>query len=247
MQNGNLAFQLPIHPIQMDYKDLFFDLDHTLWDFETNSKETIQELYITHRLADLGIVDFDGFYSTYSAHNHRLWDRYTKGFIKQEELRWKRVYLSLLDFKVANEPLAKAMSQAYLEILPNKTHLFPYTIEILEYLKQKEYKMHLITNGFESVQFKKIKNSGLADYFIEVITSEASNSLKPQKEIFEYALKNAKASVEKSIMIGDNESADIQGGINIGMDTIFVNHIQVVPTVPATYTITHLKELENIL
>ena len=231
----------------MAYKDLFFDLDHTLWDFETNSKETIQELYITHRLADLGIVDFDGFYSTYSAHNHRLWDRYTKGFIKQEELRWKRVYLSLLDFKVANEPLAKQMSQAYLEILPNKKHLFPYTIEILEYLKQKDYKMHLITNGFESVQFKKIKNSGLQDYFIEVITSEASNSLKPQKEIFEYALKNANASVEKSIMIGDNESADIQGGINMGMDTIFVNHIQVVPTVPATYTITHLKELENIL
>jgi putative hydrolase of the HAD superfamily len=231
----------------MAYKDLFFDLDHTLWDFETNSKETIQELYTTHRLADLGIVDFDGFYSTYSAHNHRLWDRYTKGFIKQEELRWKRVYLSLLDFKVANEPLAREMSQAYLEILPNKKHLFPYTIEILDYLKQKDYKMHLITNGFESVQFKKIKNSGLENFFTEVITSEASNSLKPQKEIFEYALKNANASVEKSIMIGDNESADIQGGINIGMDTIFVNHIQVVPTIPATYTITHLKELENIL
>ena len=231
----------------MAYKDLFFDLDHTLWDFETNSKETIQELYATHHLAELGIDDFDGFYSTYSAHNHRLWDRYTKGFIKQEELRWKRVYLSLLDFKVANEPLAKEMSQAYLEILPNKKHLFPYTIEILEYLKQKDYKMHLITNGFESVQFKKIKNSGLHDYFIEVITSEASNSLKPQKEIFEYALKNANATVAESIMIGDNESADIQGGINMGMDTIFVNHIQVVPTIPATYTITHLKELETIL
>jgi putative hydrolase of the HAD superfamily len=231
----------------MAYKDLFFDLDHTLWDFETNSKETIQELYTTHRLAELGIVDFDGFYSTYSAHNHRLWDRYTKGFIKQEELRWKRVYLSLLDFKVANEPLAKEMSQAYLEILPNKKHLFPYTIEILDYLKEKDYKMHLITNGFESVQFKKIKNSGLQDYFIEVITSEASNSLKPQKEIFEYALKNANASVEKSIMIGDNEFADIQGGINMGMDTVFVNHIQAIPTIPATYTITHLKELETIL
>jgi putative hydrolase of the HAD superfamily len=231
----------------MAYKDLFFDLDHTIWDFETNSKETIQELYTTHRLAELGIVDFDGFYNTYSAHNHRLWDRYTKGFIKQEELRWKRVYLSLLDFKVANEPLAKEMSQAYLEILPNKKHLFPYTIEILEYLKQKDYKMHLITNGFESVQFKKIKNSGIADYFTEVITSEASNSLKPQKEIFEYALKNAKATVAESIMIGDNESADIQGGINIGMDTIFVNHIQAIPTIPATYTITHLKELETIL
>jgi putative hydrolase of the HAD superfamily len=231
----------------MAYKDLFFDLDHTLWDFETNSKETIQELYNTHRLADLGIVDFDGFYNTYSAHNHRLWDRYTKGFIKQEELRWKRVYLSLLDFKVANEPLAKEMSQAYLEILPNKKHLFPYTIEILDYLKQKDYKMHLITNGFESVQFKKIKNSGIADYFIEVITSESSNSLKPHKDIFEYALRNANANVAESIMIGDNEFADIQGGINIGMDTIFVNHIQAIPTVPATFTITHLKELETIL
>lgn len=231
----------------MAYKDLFFDLDHTLWDFETNSKETIQELYNTHRLAELGIVDFDGFYNTYSAHNHRLWDRYTKGFIKQEELRWKRVYLSLLDFKVANEPLAKEMAQAYLEILPNKKHLFPYTIEILDYLKQKDYKMHLITNGFESVQFKKIKNSGIADYFIEVITSESSNSLKPHKDIFEYALKNANATVTDSIMIGDNESADIQGGINVGMDTIFVNHIQTTPTIPATYTITHLKELETIL
>ena len=231
----------------MAYKDLFFDLDHTLWDFETNSKETIQELYNTYNLTDLGIVDFDGFYDTYSAHNHRLWDRYTKGFIKQEELRWKRVYLSLLDFKVANEKLAKEMSQAYLEILPNKQHLFPYTIEILNYLKEKEYKMHLITNGFESVQFKKIKNSGIANYFIEVITSEASNSLKPHKDIFEYALKNTNATVTESIMIGDNESADIQGGINIGMDTVFVNHIQAIPTVPATYTITHLKELENIL
>lgn len=231
----------------MAYKDLFFDLDHTLWDFETNSKETIQELYNTHRLEALGIVDFDGFYNTYSAHNHRLWDRYTKGFIKQEELRWKRVYLSLLDFKVANEPLAKEMAQAYLEILPNKKHLFPYTIEILDYLKQKDYKMHLITNGFESVQFKKIKNSGIADYFIEVITSESSNSLKPHKDIFEYALRNANATIAESIMIGDNESADIQGGINIGMDTVFVNHIQTTPTIPATYTITHLKELETIL
>lgn len=231
----------------MAYKDLFFDLDHTLWDFETNSKECIQELYNRYELAGLGILDFDGFYDTYSAHNHRLWDRYSKGFIKQEELRWKRVYLSLLDFKVANEKLSKEISNAYLEILPNKTNLFPYTIEVLDYLKNNDYRMHLITNGFESVQFKKINNSGLSDYFIEVITSEASNSLKPHKDIFEYALKNANASVSESIMIGDNESADIQGGINIGMDTIFVNHIQAVPTVPATYTITHLKELEAIL
>ena len=129
------------------------------------------------------------------------------------------------------------MSFDYLDILPNKKSLFPYTMEILDYLKAKGYQMHLITNGFESVQFKKIENSNIAPYFKEVITSEASNSLKPNKEIFEYALQKSNAKLEESIMIGDNQSADIQGAIN---------HINAVPTVPATYTITHLKELENI-
>ena len=230
----------------MPYKDLFFDLDHTIWDFELNSKETLWDLHLKYELEAKGIHDFDVFYSQYSVHNHRLWDRYTKGFIKQEELRWKRIYLSLLDYKIADEALSKEMSIDYLDILPNKKNLFPYTIEILEYLKSKDYTMHLITNGFESVQFKKIKNSNLADYFTEVITSEASNSLKPNKEIFDYALKACNAKLETSIMIGDNESADIQGAINAGMDSIFVNHLQIQPTVPATHTITHLKELENI-
>jgi putative hydrolase of the HAD superfamily len=230
----------------MPYKDLFFDLDHTIWDFELNSKETLWDLHQKYALEAKGINDFDVFYSNYSVHNHRLWDRYTKGFIKQEELRWKRIYLSLLDYKIADEALSKEMSIDYLDILPNKKNLFPYTIEILDYLKNKDYKMHLITNGFESVQFKKIKNSNLADYFIEVITSEASNSLKPNKEIFNYALKASNAKLESSIMIGDNEAADIQGAINAGMDSIFVNHLQIQPTVPATHTITHLKELEDI-
>ena len=231
----------------MPYKDLFFDLDHTIWDFELNSKETLWDLHLKYELEAKGINNFDEFYSIYSVHNHKLWDRYTKGFIKQEELRWKRIYLSLLDYKIADEALSKEMSVDYLDILPNKKNLFPYTIEILEYLKSKDYSMHLITNGFESVQFKKIKNSNLADYFTEVITSEASNSLKPNKEIFEYALKASNAKLETSIMIGDNESADIQGAINAGMDSIFVNHLQIQPTVPATHTIIHLKELENIL
>ncbi len=231
----------------MAYKDLFFDLDHTLWDFELNSKETMQELYSTHHIAALGITDFDAFFNVYTAHNHRLWDRYAKGFIKQEELRWKRIYLSLLDFKIANEQLSKDMSLEFLQILPTKKKLFPHTIEILNYLKEKDYKMHLITNGFESVQMQKIKNADIAHYFTEVVTSETSNSLKPNKEIFEFALKTANATLSESIMIGDNETADIQGGINIGMDTVFVNHLNVAPKLPATYTITHLKELEELL
>jgi putative hydrolase of the HAD superfamily len=207
----------------------------------------MQELYINHHIAALGITDFDAFFNIYTAHNHRLWDRYAKGFIKQEELRWKRIYLSLLDFKIANEQLSKDMSLEFLQILPTKKKLFPHTIEILNYLKEKDYKMHLITNGFESVQMQKIKNADIAHYFTEVVTSETSNSLKPNKEIFEFALKTANATLSESIMIGDNETADIQGGINIGMDTVFVNHLKVAPTLPATYTITHLKELEALL
>jgi len=97
----------------MPYQDLFFDLDHTIWDFELNSKETLWDLYQKYALEAKGIHDFDVFYSNYSVHNHRLWDRYTKGFIKQEELRWKRIYLSLLDYKIADEDLSKKMSHYY--------------------------------------------------------------------------------------------------------------------------------------
>ncbi|MBR2649313.1 MAG: YjjG family noncanonical pyrimidine nucleotidase [Sediminibacterium sp.] len=229
------------------YKHLFFDLDHTLWDFEANSKDTIKQLFDHNNLAEKGIPNFEEFHDRYSFHNERLWDRYSKGFIKQEELRWKRMWLSLLDFKIADEPLARAMGVQYLALLPSRKKLFPYTVEILAYLKQKGYTLHLITNGFEKVQYDKINNSGIAHYFTEVITSEASNSLKPNKEIFDYALTKSGATVKDSIMIGDNIEADIKGALGAGWDCIFVNHISASPDIVPTYTIYHLQELENIL
>lgn len=228
------------------YQHLFFDLDHTLWDFELNAKEALHDLYLSHQLANRGIADFETFFLQYAYHNERLWDRYTKGFIKQEELRWKRMWLAMLDFKIADEPLAKLLAVEFLAILPTKKKLFPYTLEILHYLKNKNYQMHLVTNGFESVQHHKIKESNLAIFFNQVITSEASNSLKPNKEIFDYAMNQAGARASESIMIGDNQEADIKGGMNAGLDTIFVNHLKVKPIVKATYTIEHLKELESI-
>lgn len=230
----------------MKYKHLFFDLDHTLWDFETNAKETLADLFELNDLRSKGITDFDGFYERYSYHNHRLWDRYTKGFIKQEELRWKRMWLALLDYKIGDEALARLLAVQFLERLPFKTKLFPYTIEILEYLKNKGYQLHLVTNGFDAIQHNKLLSSKIKDYFVEVITSERSNSLKPNKEIFEFALNTCNTSKEECIMIGDNLDADIQGAINVGMDTVFVNHLQVQPHIPATYVIHHLKELEAI-
>jgi putative hydrolase of the HAD superfamily len=231
----------------MQYRHIFFDLDHTLWDFDLNAREALLELYQLLQLNNEGIHEFDLFYERYLHHNQVLWDRYHHGFISSEELKWKRMWRTLLDFKIGNEPLARKMSATFLELLPEKKNLFPHTVQILSYLRDKGYLLHLITNGFEAVQWRKLRTSHLEDYFEEVITSEKSGSVKPNKEIFEFALKITGARLKESIMIGDNPDADIQGAINIGMDCIFVNHIRSDVKVPATYSITHLKDLESIL
>ncbi len=232
------------------YKHLFFDLDHTIWDFEANSRTTLSELYEEMELKERGVHDFDTFHKNYLGHNERLWERYRKGYVKQEELRIKRMWLSLLDFKIADEPLAKNMGDRFLEMLPTRTILFPYTIEILNYLADKKYELHLITNGFENTQHSKLKHSGLSPYFKQVITSEGSNSLKPNKEIFDFAFQKTGATPEESIMIGDTMEVDILGAINAGIDQIHVNHLTNEPLsingkLP-THTIYSLKELEGI-
>ena len=228
------------------YKHLFFDLDHTLWDFDANAKETLVEIYALFELEAKGIHPFIDFYKHYLHHNEILWDRYHKGFISSEELKWKRMWRTMLEFKMGNEQLAKDMSAKFLEILPTKKILFPHAIEILEYLVARGYTLHLITNGFERTQWSKLNNSGLSKYFTHMITSETSNSLKPKKEIFEYALNKAGATLTESIMLGDNLDADIQGAINAGMDSVFVNHLKAGTDVKPTYIIHHLKELEQI-
>jgi putative hydrolase of the HAD superfamily len=229
------------------YKHLFFDLDHTLWDFDANAKNTLTDLFAEFDLHMKVTPVFDDFYRKYLYHNEILWARYQKGFIAADELKWRRMWRTLLDFQIGDELLAKDLSQRFMELLPTKKEIFPYTMEILNYLIQKKYKLHLITNGFEKTQWSKLRNSGLEHFFTCVITSEASNSLKPKKEIFEYALLKAKASLTESIMIGDNLEADIQGAMNAGMDTVFVNHIKHGPMdIKPTYTITALIQLEDI-
>jgi putative hydrolase of the HAD superfamily len=231
----------------MAYQHLFFDLDHTLWDFETNSKETLQELFLQHRLHETVTPEFSTFYEKYSYHNKKMWDRYHHGFITQEELKWKRMWHALLEFKVGDEKLSKQLSSEYLEILPTKDKLFDYTIEILDYLTKKQYKLHLITNGFEKVQWRKLDNAKIGHYFNSVITSEIACCLKPHKDIFDFAIGNAACCYEESLMLGDNLDADILGAMQAGMDTVFVNHINEHTLLEPTYTIYHLKELEDIL
>jgi len=149
----------------MKYCHLFFDLDHTLWDFEANARATLKELYESLHLEERGVNDFELFHKNYLAHNEKLWERYRNGYIKQNELRVKRMQLSLLDFKIADEELANEMGMLFLDLLPTRTILFPDAKEILLYLKNKNYELHLITNGFEKTQHNKLKHSGLAEFF----------------------------------------------------------------------------------
>jgi putative hydrolase of the HAD superfamily len=228
------------------YHYLFFDLDHTLWDFDANSRHTLEELYQTLGLKEKGVHDFDLFHKNYLIHNDKLWERYRNGFIKVEELRWKRMWLTLIDFKIGDEMLARTMGALFLDLLPTRKQLFPYTVEILEWLRVRGYELHLITNGFANTQYRKLKNSGIDTFFGEMITSEVSNSLKPQKEIFEFAFQKTGAQKEKSIMIGDSIEVDILGARNAGIDQVFVNHLGIEPGIRPTFTVSSLKELEHI-
>jgi len=228
------------------YKHLFFDLDHTLWDFDKNSETALRKLYDEFELAKLGITDFDALFKAYNFHNDKLWERYRNGFIKRDELRWKRMWLMLLDFKVTDTSLANEISTAYIEILPMQTLLVPHAKEILEHCKGR-YEMHLITNGFETTQRLKLQYSGISRYFTHLVTSEKSNSMKPHPDIFTFALNIAKATAEESIMIGDAIDVDILGAINAGWDTVYYNPHKIQHKRLPTYEIEHLEELMRIL
>lgn len=230
----------------MKYRHLFFDLDHTLWDFDANSRHTLHEMYQSLDLAQKGVHDFDLFHKNYLAHNEKLWERYRNGYINVDELRVKRMWRTLLDFKIGDEALAQQMSVEFLDKLPTRTLVFPDTFEVLDYLVDKGYILHLITNGFEETQHSKLKHSGLAKYFKEVITSEGSNSLKPKKEIFDYAMSLAGCTAEQCIMIGDSIEVDIQGAMNAGMDQVFMNHLCVDCNIQPTYIVRSMKELKEI-
>lgn len=231
----------------MKYKHIFFDLDHTLWDFDANARTTLEQLHLDLNLGGRGVHDFELFHKNYLAHNEKLWARYRKGYIKQEELRMKRMWLTLLDFRIADEALTKEMSDRFLSLLPTRTILFPHTMEVLDYLKSKEYHLHLITNGFEATQYSKLHHSGLRPYFEAIVTSENANSMKPQREIFEFALKLAGATASQSIMIGDSLELDIMGAMSAGWHQVHVNYNNAPQDIKPTYTITALNQLYDIL
>lgn len=227
------------------YKHLFFDLDRTIWDFDENSKETLLEIYDKFQL-DNHFIDFIQFYNIYHDNNEKLWIEYREGNLKKEVLRSLRFYNTLLDVKVKNQKLAHLIGNDYVKISPTKKNVFPYTYESLKYLKDKKYKLYIITNGFNEVQFIKMKNCNLNSYFSRVITGENAGYYKPNPEIFHYSLSSVNAKKSESIMIGDDLEVDIHGASNAGIDQVYFNPNNIPHNSEITFEISSLKELMEI-
>ena len=230
----------------MNYQHIFFDLDRTLWDFDANSYETLLEICKIYRLNEQGILDYDKFIETYKVHNEFLWDLYRVNKISQQDLRRERFQRALADYEVDDYVLSEKMGNDYIEICPRKNKLYPFTIEILEYLKEK-YCLHIITNGFEKTQHIKLDHANLMPYFINIITSEKIGVKKPDPRIFEYALDMAGSSVEEAVYIGDNLFVDILGCQNSGIDGIYFNPSKSLHSEDVRYEISCLSQLKEIL
>jgi len=230
----------------MRYETIFFDLDHTLWDFKTNSLEALTELSGKYRLQERGVPSVAEFIEEYVVINERLWDEYGKGMIDKETLRFERFRLALKKYNINDEALSRNIGEDYTSIAPYKTNLFPDAIEVLEYLHSK-YPLYIITNGFEEVQHLKMRSSKLDGYFSGIITSERSGYKKPDRRMFGYSLKVANADPLSSLMIGDSLEADIIGAKESGIRQVYFNPELRKHNVPVTHEITGLKELMGIL
>jgi YjjG family noncanonical pyrimidine nucleotidase len=231
----------------MNYKNVFIDLDDTLWDFHANAKSSLAEIYDRRNLGQF-FDSFEQYFSIYAKRNIELWEEYGKGTISKEELSLERFSHPLLQVGIDNAPLAKEIGEEYLALLPSRTMLVPYAKELLEYLHPK-YPLTIVSNGFVEVQYKKLHSCHIEQYFSHVVLSEAAQALKPDKRIFEYALQLNKAKASETIMIGDSYEADIVGAQNAGIDQIYFNPVLFLSdkNKASTYYVKKLAEIMDIL
>ncbi|GAB4330693.1 MAG: YjjG family noncanonical pyrimidine nucleotidase [Flammeovirgaceae bacterium] len=230
------------------YRHIFFDLDHTLWDFEKCSQETLTELYIEYDLKKVGIHHLPTFLEAFSRINRQLWALYDNNQISKEDVRKNRFPMIIKHLGISDTSFLHEIEVEYLKRCPQKPHLIPHSREVLNYLQEKgTYRLHILTNGFADIQRIKMKSSCIYHYFDNIITSELSGYKKPFRQMYEFALQLAKAEVHHSVMIGDNLETDMKGAIEIGMDCIFFNPDKIEHQSNVSHEIESLMELKNIL
>ena len=239
-----------MHRIRTDFTNkehIFFDLDHTLWDFDKNAEETLHELFSIYNFRHLGFSSADVFIETYTKNNHQLWSQYHLGKITKEQLREARFKNTFIELGVEPDRFPTTFEEDYIQLCPLKTHLFPHAIETLEYLQEK-YTLHLISNGFKEATKAKISNAdtNIQKYFTHIVISENIGIHKPHPDIFQYALKGANAEKESSVMVGDSIEADIRGAQNFGMDAIFFNPNEIEVPSDIKHQIVQLKDLMKL-
>lgn len=228
------------------YKNLFIDLDDTLWDIHQNGKECLQEIYIDYNYQRF-YPTFEDYYNVYMPSNHHLWDLYRQGKIQKDELIVERFLVPVREFGIDDATYAKNLSDDFLERTTRKIRLIEGTMELLDYLKPK-YRMHILSNGFREVQYKKIENSGLSSYFDKIILSEDASINKPHPDIFTYALKNTNSRRDQTLMIGDSWDADIVGARNSRIAQLWFNPQEMEATdFTPTFTVKKLVEIKEML
>ena len=227
-------------------KHVFFDLDRTLWDFEKNSHKELMNLWAKHQLHQKGISLPEEFIRIYKRINEDCWALYRDNALTKEALRTKRFADTLEYFGILDDKVAESIGHDYITNCPYRTALFPNAFEIIDYLKSK-YELHIITNGFEEVQYVKMKQSNLTEHFSEIITSEKAGAKKPHPQIFAFAADKVGASAQDCVMIGDDLLCDIQGAIDFGMQAIYFNPHKVKHNIDVLGNVQDLIEIKTFL
>jgi len=227
------------------YSCFLFDLDRTLWDFETNAHHAIITLLSDFQL-DKKIDDPEAFYRLYTAHNHRLWEQYEKGLLSQTVLRSLRFEVTLQEFGINDKEMATKFGEAYLEKMPTCTALMPHVKEVLERLSAKGCQMGIISNGFKQVQYTKLERSGIRHYFHRIFISEEVGVHKPHPEIFRAAVTAFNAKKSHCLMIGDDFAKDIEGAQIFGIDQFFYNYLHIPCDGGPTYESDSLLDLMKL-
>jgi putative hydrolase of the HAD superfamily len=227
------------------YQNLLFDLDHTLWDFEKNSKVTLDELFTMYNLVQF-FKDFDDFQDAYHRINSMLWSQYGRGKISKETVKYGRFSRCLENAGCKDKDLAKSIADEYVARSPCKTFLIPGAMATIQSLSGL-YNMHIITNGFNEVQFKKINLSGLSPYFSNIFTSENAGFQKPDAGFFQFVFSHSNISRHNSLVIGDNLITDIGGAKEYGIDTVFFNPSDNKDYIGASFVISKIEELLSLL